>query len=108
MSLRPKCLLEFHQTEVRAKQSSLCLTLGSPFKPIYRLSPNERQEVERQMAELLKKGLIEPSLSPCRAPIQFAAKKDGSSRTMIDSRALNKQTVKYRCPLPRIDDHLFT
>ena len=77
-----------------------------PFKPIYRLSPMERQEVERQLAELLEKGLIEPSLSPYGAPILFVAKKDGSLRMVIDYRALNKQTVKNRYPLPRIDDLL--
>ena len=77
-----------------------------PFKPIYRLSPKERQKVERQLAELLEKGLIEPSLSPYGAPILFVAKKDGLLRMVIDYRALNKQTVKNRYPLPRIDDLL--
>lgn len=77
-----------------------------PFKPMYRLSPLEREEVERQIKELLSKGLIEPSLSPYGAPILFVKKKDGSLRMVIDYRALNKLTVKNRYPLPRIDDLL--
>ncbi|GJW62967.1 reverse transcriptase domain-containing protein [Tanacetum coccineum] len=37
-------------------------------------------------------------------PVLFVKKKDGSFRTCIDYRELNKLTVKNRYPLPRIDD----
>eukprot|EP00983_Pelagomonas_calceolata_P005476 178355-Pelagomonas_calceolata.AAC.1 len=42
-----------------------------PFRPMFRLSPKELEEVERQVAELLKLGLIEPSSSPYGAPVLF-------------------------------------
>jgi len=74
-----------------------------PFRPMFRLSPKELAEVERQVAELLKLGLIEPSSSPYGAPVLFVGKKDGSLRMCIDYRALNKITVKNKYPLPRID-----
>ena len=77
-----------------------------PFKPIYRLSPIEREEMIRQVTELMTKDKIESSLSPYGAPILFVKKKDGTLRMVIDYRALNKQTVKNRYPLPRIDDLL--
>ncbi|GKD44082.1 putative reverse transcriptase domain-containing protein, partial [Tanacetum coccineum] len=44
-----------------------------------------------------------PSSSPWGAPVLFVKKKDGSFRMCIDSRELNKLTVKNRYPLPRID-----
>ncbi len=76
------------------------------FKHPYRLSPAEVQEVEKQIKELLKQGLIEPSNSPYGAPIIFVKKKDGTLRMCCDWRRLNAQTVKSRYPLPRIDELL--
>ena len=75
-----------------------------PFRPLYRLSPMELEEVQQQVAELLEKGLIQPSSSPYGVPILFVKKKTGGLRMVIDYRALNKVTVKNRYPLPRIDD----
>ena len=71
---------------------------------MFRLSATERAEVERVVQELLAKGYIEPSISPYGAPVMFAKKPDGSLRTVIDYRALNKITIQNRFPLPRIDD----
>lgn len=77
-----------------------------PHKRMYRLSPKEREEVDRQVTTLLEKGWIVPSTSPYGAPILFTTKKDGTLRMCVDYRALNKQTIKNRFPLPRIDDLL--
>jgi hypothetical protein len=61
-------------------------------------SPLEREEVEKQIKELLTKGLIEPSLSPYGAPILFVSKKDGTLWMVADYRALNELTIKIRYP----------
>nr|GEZ05174.1 hypothetical protein [Tanacetum cinerariifolium] len=50
------------------------------------------------------RGFIRPSSSPWGAPVLFFKKKDGSFRTCIDYRELNKLTVKNRYPLLRIND----
>ncbi|GJS39739.1 hypothetical protein Tco_0564782 [Tanacetum coccineum] len=70
----------------------------------YRLAPSEMLELSNQLQELTDKGFIWPSLSPCKAPVLFVKKKDGSFRMCIDYRELNKLTVKNRYPLPRIND----
>jgi hypothetical protein len=74
------------------------------WRPMYRLSPAEFEDMKRQIKELLAKEWIEPSTSPYGAPILFVGKKDGGLRMCIDYRALNKVTLKNRYPMPRIDD----
>jgi len=76
------------------------------FGPIYRLSTPELKELRKQLDELIQKGFIRPSTSPYGASVLFVNKKDGKLRLCIDYCALNKQTVKNRYPLPRIDDLL--
>ncbi|CAI7924826.1 unnamed protein product [Closterium sp. NIES-54] len=60
--------------------------------------------MKKQIEYLLDRQLIHPSTSPYSAPILFTPKPDGSLRMCIDYRALNKQTVKNKYPIPRIDD----
>lgn len=74
------------------------------YRRMHRLTPAEEAETKKQLADLLARGLIEPSRSPFGAPVLFVQKKDGSLRMCIDYRALNKVTVRDRYPLPRIDD----
>ena len=76
------------------------------FRPTYRMSPLELQEVRKQLDDLLSKGWIRKSLSPYRSPILFVRKKEGTLRMCVDYRELNKQTIKNRYPLPRQDELL--
>ena len=59
-------------------------------QPLRRQSPVQRAEVERQVSELLDKGLIQPSDSPWASPVVLVAKKDGSKRLCLDYRKLNE------------------
>lgn len=79
-----------------------------PRRGMYRLTPNEKAECHKQITELLRKGLIRPSVSPYSSPVIFVKKKDGTLRMCIDYRAVNKLTVRNRYPLPRIDQLLDT
>ena len=93
----------------RAEGHSIHTEPGHPptFRQMYRLSPLEYRELEKQVAALLKSGILEPSQSPYGAPVLFVPKPNGRGlRLCVDYRALNLITIKNRCTIPRIDDLL--
>jgi hypothetical protein len=75
-------------------------------KAAYRLTLQENEEVKRQVQNLIDKGLIRESLSPCVVLTVLIPKKDGGWRMCTDSREINNITIKYKFPLPRMDDSM--
>jgi hypothetical protein len=75
-----------------------------PNKATYRLTPQENEEVKKKVQDSMDKGLVRGSLSPCFVPTVLSPKKDGGWRMCTESRAINKITIRYRFPLPRMDD----
>jgi len=77
-----------------------------PNRPAYRTNPIETKEIETQVIELFHKGWVQKSLSPCVVPVLLVPKKDRKWRMCCDCRAINNITIKYRHPIPRLDDML--
>ena len=80
----------------------------------YRLPERHKDEINKQIQEILEKNTIEPSDSPFNSPICVVPKKLDASgrrkwRLIIDFRKLNEKTAKDAYPLPNIEnilDHL--
>jgi hypothetical protein len=63
-------------------------------------------EIDRQLEELSRQGIIEPAASPWASNLVIVAKKDKSLRMCVDYRGLNNFTKKDSYPLPRINECL--
>jgi hypothetical protein len=66
-----------------------------PFRSMYRLSPLEYRELEKQVTKFLKDGILEVFRSPYGAPVLFVPKPNGRGlRLCVDYGALSSITVK--------------
>ncbi|XP_042466500.1 uncharacterized protein LOC122049106, partial [Zingiber officinale] len=54
-----------------------------PNRPAYRSNPEEAKELQRQVNELLEKGYVRESMSPCVVPVLLVPKKDGTWRMFV-------------------------
>lgn len=72
----------------------------------YRYTPEQKNEIEAQIKEMLQQVLIIPSVSPFSSPVLLVKKKDQTWRFCVDFRHLNAITMKGNCSLPIIDELL--
>lgn len=75
-------------------------------KKPYRYAPTQKDELERQVKDMLARGVIQPSHSPYASPVILVKKKDGGWRMCVDYRYLNALTVKNKYPLPIVEELL--
>jgi len=59
----------------------------------YRYSPKLKDELEKQVIEMLQQGIIQPSASMFSSPVLLVPKKDGGYRMCVDYRQLNAITM---------------
>ena len=70
----------------------------------YRLHPDKKTLVNKEVEYMLEHGIIEQSNSSWSSPIVLVPKPDGSQRFCIDFRKVNAVTKTDSFPLPRIED----
>lgn len=92
----------------RACDHAIQLLAGAqPFRlRPYRYTPDQIDKIEKQVKEMLEKGIIQYSSSPFASPELLVKKKDGEWRLCVDYRKLNAYTVKNKFPMPIIDEIL--
>jgi hypothetical protein len=72
----------------------------------YRYAPTLKDEIEKQVQEMLQAGLIQQSNSPFSSPVLFVKKKDNSYKFYVDYRHLNANIDKDQFHVPMIDEFL--
>lgn len=78
-----------------------------PFREKARRHPQLHvQEAKRQIKEMLKEEVVQPSQSPWCSEFVMVKKKTGDWRMCVDFRKLNSVTRKDSYPLPNLDECL--
>lgn len=91
---------------IRLEPQKVVLTSELPIslRP-YRASPQDNNEIEKQVKKLVEVGIIRPSHSPYASPVTLVMKKEEGKKTRlcVDYRKLNQITKTDSEPIPRID-----
>lgn len=72
----------------------------------YHYAHTQKDELERQCADMLRQGIIRLSQSVFSSPALLVHKPDGSWWLCIDYRALNSKTIKDKFPIPVVEELL--
>jgi len=69
-----------------------------------RLSFTEKQEIEKQIEDWLRNGIITESFSDYCSPVVLCRKKNNELRLCVDYRSVNRKMVKDKYPLPVMEE----
>lgn len=81
---------------------------GTPAAAVrpYRYALAQKDELERQCADMLRLGIILHSSSAFSSPALLIKKRDGLWRFCVDYRTLNAKTIKDKFPTPVVEELL--
>ena len=66
----------------------------------------QKTEIEKIVNDMLSSSIIRPSHSPFSSPILLVRKQDSSWHLCVNYKALNKDTIKAKFPIPIVDELL--
>ena len=74
---------------------------------LYRLPESQKEEIDRQVKQLVEDGIVTPSKSPWNSPLLIVPKKTGADgkpkwRMVVDFHKLNEKTVGDAYTFPDI------
>lgn len=89
----------------RARDHAINLMLGQGVVNVrpYRYPHHQKNEIGKQIKEILEMGIVQHSCNAFSSPIILVKKKDATWRMCVDYRVLNKVTVPNKFPIPVID-----
>lgn len=90
------------------KAEHVIVTKSRPITPqrYYRVSPIMQEYIDKELDEMLRLGVVEPSKSPWSSPIVMVKKKNGTFRLCVDYCKLNSVCERGSYPLPQVSDTL--
>lgn len=89
------------------RSEHVIITESPPIKQrYYPVNPVMQRQIDLELDQMLKDGIVEPSNSGWASPIVLVKKKDGSYRFCVDYRKLNAVTLPDGYPLPYISNVL--
>jgi hypothetical protein len=92
--------------QTKMKHNTKCIISTTTPDPMFRAyskdwTPQDRDEIDKQVEEKLVQGIVEPSTAPWSSNVVLI-RKDGRVRMAIDYRKLNSVTVKDVYPMPKV------